>query len=117
MGSKTRLGSYCTKRANNGVNLVTSRNINTRLARPIDTILCDYASFHFGSDLMHRTTKIAQIETLPVCIEQCIRTGSKPARRVFLAPRRVADSVHATYGSTVSEFFTPRIFDAERQHL
>ena len=36
MGSKTRLGSYCTKRANNGVNLVTSRNINTRLARPID---------------------------------------------------------------------------------
>ena len=36
MGSKTRLGSYCTKRANNGVNLVTSRIINTRLARPID---------------------------------------------------------------------------------
>ena len=35
MGSKTRLASYCTKRANNGVNLVTSRNINTRLARPI----------------------------------------------------------------------------------
>ena len=35
MGSKTRLSSYCTKRANNGVNLVTSRNINTRLARPI----------------------------------------------------------------------------------
>ena len=37
MGSKTRLSSYCTKRANNGVNLVTSRNINTRLARPITT--------------------------------------------------------------------------------
>ena len=36
MGSKTRLSSYCTKRANNGVNLVTSRKINTRLARPID---------------------------------------------------------------------------------
>ena len=35
MGSKTRLGSYCTKRANNGVNLVTSRNINMRLACPI----------------------------------------------------------------------------------
>ena len=35
MGSKTRLSSYCTKRANNGVNLVTSRKINTRLARPI----------------------------------------------------------------------------------
>ena len=35
MGSKTRLSSYCTKRANNGVNLVMSRNINTRLARPI----------------------------------------------------------------------------------
>ena len=38
MGSKTRLGSYCTKRANNGVNLVMSRNINTRLARPIDDL-------------------------------------------------------------------------------
>ena len=39
MGSKTRLSSYCTKRANNGVNLVTSRKINTRLARPIESIL------------------------------------------------------------------------------
>ena len=35
MGSKTRLSSYCTKRANNGVNLVMSRKIITRLARPI----------------------------------------------------------------------------------
>ena len=35
MGSKTRLSSYCTKQANNGVNLVTSRKINTRLSRPI----------------------------------------------------------------------------------
>ena len=35
MGPKTRLSSYCTKGANNGVNLVTSRNINTRLALPI----------------------------------------------------------------------------------
>ena len=38
MGSKTRLSSYCTKRANNGVNLVTSRKINTRLARPFPPI-------------------------------------------------------------------------------
>ena len=38
MGLKTRLSSYCTNRANNGVNLVTSRNINTRLARPIDLL-------------------------------------------------------------------------------
>ena len=37
MGSKTRLGSYSTKRANNGVNLVTSRKKNTRLARPMIT--------------------------------------------------------------------------------
>ena len=35
MGLKARLSSYCTKRANNGVNPVTSRKINTRLARPI----------------------------------------------------------------------------------
>ena len=38
MGSKTRLGSYFTKRANNCVNLVTSRNIKTRLARPIESL-------------------------------------------------------------------------------
>ena len=53
MGSKTRLGSYCTKQANNGVNLVTSRNINTRLARPIslriDNVpLCQYQSYKLG---------------------------------------------------------------------
>ena len=36
MGLKARLSSYCTKRANNGVNLVTSHKIYTRLARPID---------------------------------------------------------------------------------
>ena len=35
MGSKTRLSSYCAKQANNGVNLVMSRKINMRLARPI----------------------------------------------------------------------------------
>ena len=30
---------FCTKRGNNTVNLVTSRKINTRLARPIHSIL------------------------------------------------------------------------------
>ena len=35
MGLKARLSSNCTKQANNGVDLVTSRKINTRLARPI----------------------------------------------------------------------------------
>ena len=35
MGSKTRLSSYCSKRGDNTVNLVTSRKVNTRLARPI----------------------------------------------------------------------------------
>ena len=35
MGSKTRLSSYCTKRANNGVNHATSRKIITRLACPM----------------------------------------------------------------------------------
>ena len=39
MGSKARLSSYCNKRANNGVNLVTSRKINTRLARPMADIV------------------------------------------------------------------------------
>ena len=36
MGLKARLNSYCAKRANNGVNLVTSHKVNTRLARPND---------------------------------------------------------------------------------
>ena len=35
MGSKTRLISYCTKRGDNTVNLVTSHKTNARLARPI----------------------------------------------------------------------------------
>ena len=35
MGSKTRQSSYCTKRGDNAMNLVTSRKTNARLARPI----------------------------------------------------------------------------------
>ena len=35
MGSKTRLRSYCTKRGDNTVNLVTSRKTIMRLAHPI----------------------------------------------------------------------------------
>ena len=35
MGSKTRLSSYCTKRGDNTVNLVTSHKTNARLARPM----------------------------------------------------------------------------------
>ena len=51
MGLKTRLSSHCTKRANNGVNLLTSRKVNTRLARPIKMIqgipvLKPYANLH-----------------------------------------------------------------------
>ena len=37
MGSKTRLSSYCTKRGDDTVNLVTSRKTNARLARPMDS--------------------------------------------------------------------------------
>ena len=59
MGSKTRLGSYCTKRANNGVNLVTSRNINTRLARPIGPIICESYPF------VPVTVKLAYIPEAP----------------------------------------------------
>ena len=40
MGSKTRLSSYCTKRGDNTVNLVTSRKTNSRLARPIEGLKC-----------------------------------------------------------------------------
>ena len=48
MGSKTRLSSYCTKRANNSVNLVTSRKINTRLARPIGMAPVDLKFINHG---------------------------------------------------------------------
>ena len=42
MGLKARLSSNCTKRANNGVDLVTSSKINTRLARPISAFAKTY---------------------------------------------------------------------------
>ena len=42
MGSKTRLSSYCSKRGDNTVNLVTSRKVNTRLARPIVSRIFPY---------------------------------------------------------------------------
>ena len=45
MGSKTRLSFYCTKRANNGGNLVTSRKINTRLARPLGRGRTNWTSY------------------------------------------------------------------------
>ena len=35
MGSKTRLSSYCTKRGDNTMNLVTSSKTIARLSRPI----------------------------------------------------------------------------------
>ena len=35
MGSKTRLSSYCNKRGDDTVNLVSSRKTNARLARPM----------------------------------------------------------------------------------
>ena len=54
MGSKTRLSSYCTKRANNGVNLVTSRKINTRLARPMrkQHVKCGLAADRLGCSIL-----------------------------------------------------------------
>ena len=65
MGSKTRLGSYCTKRANNGVNLVTSRNINTRLVRPIVLIVAPARSLpsHFLS---------VEASKIGVCARACV---------------------------------------------
>ena len=76
MGSKTRLSSYCTKQANNGVNLVTSRKINTRLARPIvlsfiTTVILNlvYFSLKFIADLYCKmlVIDILMLERLPSC--------------------------------------------------
>ena len=52
MGSKTRLSSYCTKRGNNTVNLVTSRKINTRLACPIGLFSDDIINISSGPKAM-----------------------------------------------------------------
>ena len=65
---KARLSSYCTKRANNGVNLVTSRKINTRLARPIGKFA------HLGGNqvfpgIPHRkSVKVADGKRLHCCV-------------------------------------------------
>ena len=56
MGSKTRMSSYCTKRTNNGVNLVTPRKINTRLARPITHV----QRSHLGYELNAGTKLLIQ---------------------------------------------------------
>ena len=75
MGLKTRLSSYCTKRANNGVNLVMSRKINTRLARPIKMQSLSYSSgkltnaqiayalLYFENIFCYSTNSIAYIES------------------------------------------------------
>ena len=39
MGSKTRLSSYCSKRVDDTVNLVTSCKTKARLARPINRMM------------------------------------------------------------------------------
>ena len=66
MGSKTRLGSYCTKRANNGVNLVKSLNINTRLARPIEVI--DYRQLKHKSYVLNvaKCVRISKLWTIKI---------------------------------------------------
>ena len=50
MESKTRLSTSCTKRRENTVNLVTSRNMNTRLTRPFVTRLHIVCSALLGSE-------------------------------------------------------------------
>ena len=58
MGLKARLSSNCTKRANNGVDLVTSRKINTRLARPIVkfTLLSMFMPLSFQNAFVYTVT-------------------------------------------------------------
>ena len=75
MGSKTRLGSYCSKRANNGVNLVTSRKINTRLARPIAIGLLECVYFQLLKyDLFIAVVfKVSGSFVETSCVFQCIR--------------------------------------------
>ena len=55
----------------------------------------------------HRKRRIcaAQIAKCPVCIEQYISTGSKPARRVSWAPHRVASSVHVAYDKQYADIY------------
>ena len=55
MGSKTRLSSYCTKRGDDTVNLVTSCKTNARLARPIEFLFV--VGIKFDSALKHQAGK------------------------------------------------------------
>ena len=52
---------------------------------------------HLREDYALYTPK-ASCFARPVCIKRYISLGSKAARRIYWTPRRVAWSVHATYG-------------------
>ena len=72
MGSKTRLSSYCTKRGDNTVNLVTSRKTNARLARPIN------ATFTKGPAYNHTHLSESMKPTLRVRTHDRMMTSFSP---------------------------------------
>ena len=84
MGTKTRLGSYCTKRANIAVNLATSRKINTRLARPI-VYVAWAVNIIFAAKVFVHTTKPWQIvcEKLVLIVALCPSIINQPQRVLF----------------------------------
>ena len=64
-----RLSSYCTKRCDNAVNLITSRKTNARLVRPIENAsihpcfnLCKYVykKIIFADDVQHSSTVLVR---------------------------------------------------------
>ena len=85
MGSKTRLSSYCTKRANNGGNLVTSRKKNTRLARPIAPIKNRSVCADFWSEKKSVRFFIgAACDKKSVVCADSVREKIGPSIRLFL---------------------------------
>ena len=81
MRSKTRLITSCTKRHENSTNLVTSRKLNTRLARPIDR--------------KSERNAITQRDCIPNCRnkKRCNFKGKRMIKMKHVFIRRLSDNI------------------------
>ena len=68
MGSKTKLSSYCTKRDDNTVNLVTLCKINTRLARPFAEFMGDGLAVILTAEQLYQRHSYTTLIILILCM-------------------------------------------------
>ena len=88
MGSKTRLSISCTKRRKNSQNLLTSRKVNTRLARPITLStsgavpyrckLFRYSLDRYGTACVHTCTRTVRIHVPTLQTDSSVCSGTSP---------------------------------------